>query len=71
MSSWAPEAKPQLLMSASRRYRIRRTAKGYAVYDHARGRCESLHNTMGGALYHKSLLREKLRHKRDNQPEKR
>ena len=35
--TWLPDPKPDAFLSVRARYKIRRTALGYAIYDHALG----------------------------------
>jgi hypothetical protein len=61
----APEPKPKLLLSATRRFRIRRTAQGWALYDHALGERHSVHRTMAQAVRQRRIEQQLLRQLRD------
>jgi len=65
---WQPEPQPHLLLSISRRFRIRRTAQGYALYDHALGKRIGLHRAMHQALAHKKSKTAMLKYIRDSVP---
>jgi hypothetical protein len=56
--TWAPEPNPRLVMTSRSRYRIRRTACGYAIYDHALGELVSLHRNIAEAVYQKRRHRK-------------
>ena len=64
--SWAPEAKPWLELSIERRFKIRRTARGYAIYDHFIGEMLGEHLTLEQAVKHKRVQQRLLRQTRDS-----
>jgi hypothetical protein len=62
---WQPEPKPRLVLSITRRFRIRRTAGGFALYDYALGERVSLHRTKSDAIRRKEFEKTMLRQVRD------
>jgi hypothetical protein len=62
---WQPEPKPRLALSIARRFRIRRTGGGFALYDHALGERVSLHRTKSDAVRRKIFEQTILRQVRD------
>ena len=63
---WRPEPKPNLMMSIGMRYRIRPSAKGWALFDHALGERVSDHRTKLQALRHKAMHQTLLKALRDS-----
>lgn len=59
--NWAPEPQPWLLWSITLRYRIRRTAVGYAIYDYALGTLVSKHPEKTTALRLRKIKSDLLR----------
>jgi hypothetical protein len=62
---WQPEPKPRLVLSITRRFRIRRTAGGFALYDYALGERVSLHRIKSDAICRKEFEKTMLRQVRD------
>jgi hypothetical protein len=58
--NWAPEPKPKLMRSRYR-FRVRRTAHGWALYDHALGERHSYHRTVWGAIIAKRHEHEAIK----------
>lgn len=65
---WAPEPKPEFMLTR-RRFRIRRTAFGYAVYDHATGERVREFRNMSDAVYFKKCKMKIVRRLRECEKE--